>query len=341
MRIYNFIILLFSIFLFSCQSKRYSDVVPECRLQHEILLNDDFVIGKVRSMALMDDSIPMVTEVQSEHVFRMLDYMKQSIRGYGERGQGPDDFLFPAVLVSRENHLISFWDVNKKRYSTIQIEPTDSVAHFNHLFTVDDSLFHFEVYPVCDGQFVASGIYDEYRLVLLDQTGHLKKGFGQCPYRDKEESKVSGRIRSEVYQGKLAANGSGTRLTHALLHADILSFYEVTHTDSLHLIAEEIKAYPDYQYDNAVLEKSALIYYLDVCATDQYVYALYSGRNYEGFRDKAFLGNIIKVYDWNGAWVKNLILDIDVQNIRVTKNDNRLYAIAYSPNPVLVSFSLS
>ena len=86
---------------------------------------------------------------------------------------------------------------------------------------------------------------------------------------------------------------------------------------------------------------SAPIYNIDVSVTDQYVYILYSGRNFKESKDKAFLGNRIDVYDWEGKHVKRLNLDVDVQVMCIKEDDSAIYAIAPLPDPVLVSFSLN
>lgn len=340
MRIYKYIILLFFSFLFSCQSSKKSDIVQEYSLQHKVLLDDDFAIGKVRSMVLMNDSIPIVVDIQSNQAFQVLDYNKQSVRNYGRRGQGPDEFLFPTALSVWKNYTMACWDINKRRYSAMQLVPGDSVAQFSHLFETHDSLFHYEIFPVCNERFIAAGIYNDYRLVLLDKEGHFVKGFGTCPYRNDEERKVSGAIRSEVYQGKLAVNPSGTRLVHALLRADIFSFYDIASNGTLNLTTELVGSYPDYEHNTGAMALSAPIYYVDVCATERYAYVLYSGRNYKDDKDKAFLGKIIKVYDWEGHHIRNLNLDIEIQVMCVLPNDSKIYAIAFQPNPILVSFDM-
>lgn len=78
--------------------------------------------------------------------------------------------------------------------------------------------------------------------------------------------------------------------------------------------------------------------FFEIPYRDDYVYALYSGRNYKDDKDKAFQGNLIRVFDWNGKLVKELHLDIDVQAITTTKNNQRIYAVSYLPDPVLVAF---
>ena len=82
------------------------------------------------------------------------------------------------------------------------------------------------------------------------------------------------------------------------------------------------------------------MHHLKACATDEYVYTLYSGRNYKDDKDRAFQSNLIHVYDWEGKLVKKLQLDIDIQQMAVSKDNRKIYAIADLPDPVLVVFEL-
>lgn len=340
MKMYKYMLLLVFFSLLSCQSSKQPETVSVHALQHKVLLDDDFVIGSVRSMVLVNDSTPVVIDMQSGHIFRVLDHAAQAVRDYGRKGQGPDDFLFPAALSAWKDGAWGCWDVSKRRYSVMRILPGDSVVQAVHLFEDCDSLFHYEVFPVCNNRFIAVGMYENYRLTQLDKQGRLVKGFGVSPYRDEEERKVPGTIRSDVYQGKLAVNPSGTWLVHASLRADILSFYDIRPDGELSLVTERVGSYPDYDRNTGAMDVSALIYYLDVSLTGQYAYVLYSGRNYKDDKNKTFMGNLIQVYDKEGRHVKNLKLDIDIQHLCVSSDDTKIYAIALLPNPVLVSFDL-
>lgn len=61
---------------------------------------------------------------------------------------------------------------------------------------------------------------------LLDEKGNSIVGFGDYPYRDEKEKRVSGIIRGEIYQGRLASNSRGTRFVQAVLKSKIMVFYE-------------------------------------------------------------------------------------------------------------------
>ena len=134
-------------------------------------------------------------------------------------------------------------------------------------------------------------MYEDYRLVLLDKDGAFQKGFGELPYRDEEERKVNGMIRSEIYQGELTVSPSGNKVAHALQKADMIYFYDIAADGSLIMKSEQLKSYPQYRYDAGIIERDSPLYYMSICSTEEYVYTLYSGRNYKDDKDINFYIN--------------------------------------------------
>lgn len=325
--------------LFSCTSKQEQKEVPVQSLKHEVLMGDEYLIGRTRDLNLMNDSIPVVINLKSENVFQVLNHSRKKVLEIGQVGQGPDDFLMPFGLSTREKNAFSFYDLNRRRYSTIHLNEDDDSWQVEHHFK-SDSLLHIHVLPIRDSLYLGTGMYKNYHLVLLDKHGVFQKGLGEIPYRDEEERKVENMIRSDAYQGVLAVSPSGNKVAHVLMKGDMIYFYHIAENGELELKSEQINAYPDYRYDSGVLSRGAPMHHLTACATEEYVYTLYSGRNYKEHKDKAFRGNLIRVYDWDGNLVKLLDLDVDVNEIAVTKDNRKIYAIADLPDPVLIAFAL-
>lgn len=328
-----------AVLLLSCQGRQSGPDVPVFSLQHELLLGDDYLIGRSKGMALLDDSVPCIITKVSDGAFLWLDYPHGRVVPFGRLGQGPDECLFPSSL-HPEGASVGFWDVNRRRYAAYDAGSLDESAKLAPRFTVTDSLFHFEVYPLCDRTFIAAGLYEDFRFARLDASGRFLEGIDECPYRDAEERAVSGLIRSDIYQGRLAVSPSGDRVVHASLRAEVLAFYRLSREGSVSRTAQCIGSYPSYSYNSVAMQKNAPVYYLDVSADDRRVYVLYSGRNYEADKEKAFAGDGIHVYDWEGKLLCRLRLDVDIESLCVTSRGDRLYAIALLPNPVLVSFPL-
>lgn len=323
--------------LTSCQERKEQETIPTQSLKHELLMGDEYFIKRIADMTLMNDSIIVLRSSKSEKLFQILNPSQKTVFEFGDIGQGPNDFLSPSSLSSEKDNSFSFYDLNKRRYSTIHLNHENDSWQVEHHFK-SDSLIHISVMPVADNRYIATGMYPKHRLTLLDENGNLLKGFFEIPYRDEKERKVNEMVRAEAYQGKIAVSPSRKRLVQAMSKGDMIYFYNITGNGELILLSEQVNSYPKYRYDNGAMHQESPIHYLDISVTEDYVYALYSGRNYKDDKDKAFQGNFLRVFDWNGKLVKEFHLDIDVQAITTTKNNQRIYAVSYLPDPVLVAF---
>lgn len=325
--------------LFSCSTKKEQEEVIIQSLTHEVLMGDEYLIGRINDMALMNDSIPVVINVRSDNAFQVLDYSRKKVLEVGNVGQGPDDFLLSFGLSSGMENTFSANDVNRRRFSTVHLNPEDDSWRVEHHLKFD-SLMHIYVQPIANNRYVATGIYDDCHLMLLDEKGKPLKGFGEWPYQDEQEKKVPGKIRASVYQGKLEVSPSGDKLVFAVASGDMLYFYRILPNGELELISKHENTYAHYEHTTGAHYGTAPFSNIDACATDDYVYTLYAGRSLKEHGMKCFQGNLIRVYDWKGTLVKKLQLDVDVEQIVVSKDDRKIYAIADLPDPVLVVFEL-
>ena len=325
-------------FLFSCSSGKEQKEVVVQSVKHEVLMGDECMIGITREIELLNDSISVVINSRSEDAFQILHHAEKKAVNLGKIGQGPDDFLL-LFFISMDGDDFSFYDVNKNRYSTIQLNTEDDSWQVKHDFKLD-SLTHLHIRPIADNRYVSTGIYEDCTLMVLDEDGMPLKKFGEWPYKDEEEKKVSGKTRAMVYQGELVAHPSGNKVAHIISMGDIFYFYEVSPDGDLVLKSKQEKAYANYNHANGAHYQSSLHYSVDACTTEDYVYMLYSGRSLKEYGLKCFHGNLVLVYDWDGNLVKKLQLDVDVKHIAVSKDNRKLYAIADLPDPVLVVFEI-
>jgi hypothetical protein len=80
--------------------------------------------------------------------------------------------------------------------------------------------------------------------------------------------------------------------------------------------------------------------FINVASTQRYIYLLYSGRQKGVFKEKALLANTILIYDWNGAFVHQLNLNVDLHDLAVSKSDDFIYGLVRDREPALVRFSI-
>lgn len=80
--------------------------------------------------------------------------------------------------------------------------------------------------------------------------------------------------------------------------------------------------------------------YRDLAVTEQYIYALYSGRNFKEYKMAQYECPYLYVYDWEGHQKALYKLDIGLICFYVDEAAHKIYGIANNPDPVLVEFSL-
>ena len=176
--------------LFSCTSKQEQKEVPVQSLKHEVLMGDEYLIGRTRDLNLMNDSIPVVINLKSENVFQVLNHSRKKVLEIGQVGQGPDDFLMPFGLSTRENNAFSFYDLNRRRYSTIHLNEDDDSWQVEHHFK-SDSLPHIHIQPIRDSLYLGTGMYKNYHLVFLDRLQNVSYLLLPVPlHHDKEFHRI-------------------------------------------------------------------------------------------------------------------------------------------------------
>lgn len=80
--------------------------------------------------------------------------------------------------------------------------------------------------------------------------------------------------------------------------------------------------------------------YVAVAATDDRIYALFSGRITAAFGREAPYGEYVHVYDWNGEMQGVLKLDRASVGIAVDPEGEALYATTEDPRPAVRAYSL-
>lgn len=156
---------------------------------------------------------------------------------------------------------------------------------------------------------------------------------------------MDNRLKGMAYQGVLQNNISNDRFVYAVNSAEIVYFYKI---DSLKVIpvCKYEFTYPDYKpvqggnTRSAPVSSTNIKTFIDVTATDDCVYMLYSGKNFKEDGMRVFESNVLYVFDWNGKPLKKYLLDAPVTRLCVNKEGDAIYAFANIPETTLVKFEL-
>lgn len=78
--------------------------------------------------------------------------------------------------------------------------------------------------------------------------------------------------------------------------------------------------------------------YIDVCVTNDYIYALYSGGTF--FDRQSSYSNIVRVFTWAGEYLKDYILDKKVRTLTFDESNQTFYGIASEPGAEIYKFKI-
>ena len=70
--------------LFSCSTNTVQEEVIVQSLTHEVLMGDEYLIGKTRDLILINDSLPVVVNSKSENVFQILNHSRKKVIELGQ-----------------------------------------------------------------------------------------------------------------------------------------------------------------------------------------------------------------------------------------------------------------
>jgi hypothetical protein len=333
-----FIILL--LLLAGCTNKE-KRIVPVEDLFHKSITNRNYFIGSVGPIILVDSYI-IGLEYSLDTCFYYLGLENDVFKRFGNRGQGPDEYVYPDLIEYVNDTVLGVYDMMKREYIELSI-PFPSVNHSGKIKTISFEEPSFSMQSVCFNRYIGTGPYENGMFKLYDSTGKMTNHFYEFPYRDNDERNLSNRFRSMAYQGHITLNPQKNKMAYACTDGEIIHFYELT-KDSIEIIKKTENIYPEYVPQtigdgiSAAMKKENKVGYLSLYSTDTFVYALYSGVSANDFfkTNTFFSGNILYIYDWKGNIKRKIKLDIACVHICISNDDKKMYAIAEYPEPTIV-----
>jgi hypothetical protein len=334
------LIITLHIILLSCSNNKKP--IQEQTIYHNAI-SDEIFIGRGGNMIFLSDSIIVGIDDNRANLFFRLNCNIPSICNFGNKGQGPDDFIAPFSIQRINANTIACFDALLKHYSEIELSDDCAFKKKNKIFFPE---LNFRVIKTIQDKYIGLGLYDKNMFILFDSVGNTINSFFEYPYRDKKEKSVANRLRAMAYQGVIEASPDKTKFIYTTDRSDIIHFYEIEE-DTVKIIKKIENSYPDYVTEegakgfSAPIKKENIVCYVCAFATNKYVYLLYSGTSFADANVKAFTdAETIFVYDWKGNLKSAYHLDIPCLAFCVTSDDTRIWAIANDPDPKIVYFGL-
>lgn len=266
------------------------------------------------------------------------------VRAFGRRGDGPGEFAGTWSIETVPGDDEAFWvyDAGLLRLSRIDLNRVvrgeDPVAQLVRLAAETQVID-----PVwLDTMVVGLGFFSSGRLALFDSQGALLRRVGAEPPGSDE---VPVAVRHHVYQSKLKANTSRTRLVLATRHTDLVEIYRpdgtlVAAPQPLFGFLPKFEVREQRGMPTMATGDDLRFGYIDLAATDDRIYALFSGRTRRGFPGVANFGEYVHVFDWHGELQAVYRLDSAAISISIDPSGRTLYAVRHEPKPAVVKYLL-
>lgn len=311
------------------------------------VLDDSDRLSMPGDLAVVGEHLVLLNK-QADSVIRVYDAETGALRrSFGRQGQGPGEFEGAWSLDPVPGSRTAFWiyDLNLQRLTGVDLA-TDfgaSGTYRDRIVTLQGGGAPTSPVWVSDSLFLSPGYFnDPGRLAHFARTGRMLRLVGDPPPGD---AAVPMPVRQHAYQSTAAPNPARTRVAVATRHADRLDIYR---PDGTRVASAPRPAgfEPVYRVANAggapTMESGEDLRfgYIDVAATDRYVYALYSGLRRADAPGRANFGRVVRVFDWNAKPVRTFELDGPVLSIAADPADRRLYAARFDPTPALVAFDV-
>ena len=331
--------------LIGCTDASRKEAPVTIDLQHQEIPLPDLLIGGPRGMVKKGNYL-VVLDWSTKYFYHLIDLKTNEYKAkFIKKGQGPNELIAPWNIYSLdESPYIYSYDYTKRGIIKILVDTISGHSSLEKHVVLHNEDNFFDLTPLSDELFVGNGIFED----VMFKTYSFKDGyglsFGEYPYKDSEEKRLSNRQRGMAYQGNIKAN-SRRRFAYATHSAEQIFFYEIKDGQAVEL-GRVNEGFADYKpaggksgisvAHNALHPEA----FVDLEVSGDYVYALYSGRTFAEYKLEKYLGKSIRVYDWYGNLKKEYRLDVPVHNICVDEKGKRIYAFANIPDPTLVYFDL-
>jgi hypothetical protein len=300
---------------------------------------------------LIVDGALVVADLASEHRLLLFDAVTGDyIRSFGGRGRGPGEFraspyLFPPVQGDRRE----FWafDPGQSRFTRYEYvdegwrsEPTQMSVQLQAERVL------YEAFLVDDSTWLGLGFLDSGRLASgrLGSTGLTQIGEPLSSFVEREEDEG---LLQQFYKAKLYFRpGTRDRVVLATIRG---SLFEILRADGGRVWRGHgpIRFDPDFVLDTRTgrpvwrAGEANRYGFLDVTATAQCIYALFSGRSEEGFRGDAWLGEFLYVFDWEGNLKGVQRFDRPGLSIAVDEARGEVLVATFELDPRITAYELA
>jgi hypothetical protein len=301
-------------------------------------------------MAVLEmDGRVVVQDMATGHAVQVFDSAGHPVTSAGGEGSGPGEFADPLDAFARPGRPGEFWvfDSRLGRLTPYVLSaftpgsdprPSGESVTLSPPFVFETPRWLDDTTLVALDPMTSPG---DGRFALFGPDGVRRGSVGAPP---PGSERISPFVRQQAYGGYMAVHPERPLFVLAGRYAGRLEVYG---RDGRLVGPMQVpEAFePDFSAArdgaNMVRGPAFRFGYVDVAATAERVFGLYSGHRFEGGPDdRAHLGDQVHVFDWKGRFLGAVRLDAGAMRIAVDPAGTRLYALRHDPHPQVVVYGL-
>ncbi|HRW62321.1 MAG TPA: BF3164 family lipoprotein [Bacteroidales bacterium] len=344
--------LLLSFIFLRCSYKGEDNLLDSFKNEKQIkgveIPIDDALLGNPMELITIDTFLLVVDYFDNTWLNIFSINTGKQIKRDLNSGKGPNEIQRPYKITVTGERTFDIYDIFTKRLLSYDIDDIlsekKSTPFLKEDFKSDTARF-LQILRLPDNKFFGTGIIFGGKYCVVNKKDALCEAFGEYP-ADEKHNNAGYNILGAAYQGLLELKPDGSKIVWANLKSPILEIIEIK-DDKFEVIKKinfGLPLYDEYEDEmggfSAETHENNKLGFRDINVTNEYIYALYSGRTFEEFDDKAIKCEYILVYDWEGNPLKKMKLERDVNSITVTLDNKYIYAIAETPFPRIIRYTL-
>lgn len=272
-----------------------------------------------------------------------------SSSGFGRRGRGPGEFSYPNNFgINNDTNQLIIFDQRNRRINFLDITNEGLEVVEQHMIDLDLGKFLYR-----EGKIYANADFMDDRSIAIVESNH-ENVFSQVDaFSDAvftiENTQLSPAVLVHLNRSWMAAHPEQEYLVKAHLYIPILQIFNVEtglvneiNTDEGFPINYRIERDHRENIDRFLRTRETMYSYLSVAASEDKIYALYSGRS-ESSTDNEIervLGDILHILDWEGNLIETIQLNTEVNRIYFDSYTEKLFGINMYDDFRLVKFGL-
>ncbi|HEX2078374.1 MAG TPA: BF3164 family lipoprotein [Longimicrobium sp.] len=316
------------------------------------LLTDTLSLALPTGLALTPDGHVVVVDARAPEAVRVFDTAGALVARLGREGSGPGEFVSAVSVFGRPGHPGELWvhDTRLDRVVPLREEALRGGAArgaeaVGAAVTLQPGLVIESPRWLDDTTLVALNpmlTASEGRFVRFGADGVRRGTMGEPP-PSSGRSWGSSFVRQQAWGGDMAVHPSRPLFVLASRYAGRLEAFD---RDGALRVKFQVphEFSPDFSPAddglNMVRGEDFRFGYMDVTATADHVYALFSGRLHREMGGQADVADQVHVFDWQGRLLHVIRLDTPVGRLAVDTARRTLYGTRYDPYPQVVAFPL-